>query len=49
MHRARGGVTGTTVAAGRQACFKLSDSLFTPVQVKVDGTNVSGTWTVYAR
>lgn len=44
-----GGVTGTSVSSGRSAVFKLTSTLFTPVQVMINGSTYSCTWTVYAR
>lgn len=44
-----GGVTTTNVTNGRQACCKLTSTYITPVSVRVDGSTVSATWTVYWR
>lgn len=44
-----GGVTTTNVTSGRQACCTLTSTYITPVSVRVDGSTVSASWTVYAR
>ena len=44
-----GGVTTTNVTNGRQACCKLTTTYITPVSVRVDGSTVSASWTVYWR